>query len=485
MANPDILYKGIPRTPTRSYTAEVLRTVPPLKVVIPCTGSNSLAWAAVQAGVDPKSIITGDISLYSTALGNAIMGVRWPLTIKAGVSEEQQRVIAPLLGDPVTQAVAVMWTIRLLQQVKRRDTPYLRAKRRELIVNAAAYIEQLQQQIENMVAALHGITYVARDMWETMSDELNQPGTVALVNPPRYTSGYDRMFAGIDQVFEWDEPKASQFAEKDYPRLMDFLKEKPALSLMYYATQGEDPALMWGDPWRSVFADRPSKLGATAAINWIVANRDPIGVEANRGRIHEGKAKFRLFDGPVTEKSDLRAVTVPREIGDYYKDIFIHRLPGANTERYVALLLDGYLMGIIGLHLSDMHRHAKIRKQVKGQEKILDGAASVTFAFTNPHPTYDRLHKLTLMSLVSDWFWANVLGDENWYTLNGGPKNVKTMMITRHPEVKSARGVFTLDERNKQKDGTYKLAYSSPVHGRTREALLKEWIAKFSQKAKT
>ena len=484
MGNPDILFRGIPRTPTRTYTAEVMRSVPPLKVVIPCTGSFSLAWAAVQAGVPPAQIVAGDISLYSTALGQAIMGQRWRLAIKPDVKAEYREVLEPLLGDPITQGVAVLWMIRVLQYVKKNQKAFHEAHRRELVRNAPAYVEQLQTQVEAMVKAMHGLTYLPKDMWETMSTELEQPGTIALVNPPRYTAGYDRMFAGIDDIFEWDEPKAAQFTEKDYPRLMDMLKEKPALSLMYYATQGEDPAPVWGDPWRAVFADRPAKLGATAAINWIIANRNPIGIEANRGRINEGKAKFLFFKGEVTEKSDLRAVQVTREVGEYYRDLLIHRLPGANTERYMALLLDGYLLGIIGLHLSDMHRHAKIRKETKQGLKVLDGAASVTFAFTNPHPVYDRLHKLTLMSLVSSWFWEDVLGDESWYTLNGPPQNIKTMMITQHPEVKSARGVFKLDERNQQKDGSYKLAYSSPLVHRTHEGLLKEWLSKFSEKVK-
>lgn len=480
MANPDILFRGIPRTPTRSYTAEVLRQLSPLKVVIPCTGSFSLAWTALQAGVPAQNIIAGDISLYSTALGNAFMGVRWPISFKPNAPEEYQRIVTPLLGDPITQAVGVLWMIRVLQYVKKRDSAFLKDKRRELIFNASAYIEQLHQRVEGMAKELHGLTYQARDMWETMSTELDQPGTVNLINPPRYSGGYSRMFAGVEDIFEWDEPKVSQFAEKDYPRLMEFLKEKPALSLMYYATQGEDPSPLWGEPWKAVFADRPAKLGAAAAINWIIANRDPIGIEANRGRINEGKAKYHLFDGVVSEQSDLRAVSVKHETGEYYRDLFIHRLPGANTERHVALLLDGCLLGIVGLHLSDMHRNAKIRKG----DKVLDGAASITFAFTNPHPTYARLHKLTLASLVSDWFWADILGEEVWYTLNGGPKNVKTMMITRWPEVKSARGIFKLDERKREKDGSYKLAYSAPVQARTREALLKEWLSKFSEKVK-
>jgi len=286
-------------------------------VVIPCTGSFSLAWTALAAGVPAQNIVAGDISLYSTALGQAIMGVRWPITFKPNVPEEYQTVVSPLLGDPITQAVGVLWMIRYLQYVKKRDTAFLKAKRRELLLNSTAYTDQLQEGIETMVKALHGLTYVARDMWETMSTELEQPGTVNLINPPRYSGGYSRMFAGVEDIFEWDEPKVSQFEEKDYPRLMDMLKEKPALSLMYYATQGEDPSPLWGNPWKALFADRPAKLGAAAAINWIIANRDPIGIEANRGRINEGKAKFRFFDGVVTEKSDLRAVTVQREVGEY------------------------------------------------------------------------------------------------------------------------------------------------------------------------
>jgi len=41
-------------------------------VVIPCVGSFSLADTAVGAGVAAEDIVAGDISLYSTALGNAL-----------------------------------------------------------------------------------------------------------------------------------------------------------------------------------------------------------------------------------------------------------------------------------------------------------------------------------------------------------------------------------------------------------------------------
>ncbi len=231
MSNPDILFRGIPRSKTRGYTARVLSAVKPRKVVIPCTGSFSLAWVAREAGVPADTIVCGDISLYSTA--------------------------------------------------------------------------------------------------------------------------------------------------------------------------GDDPAPQWGSPWRSVFADRPNSMGQ-AAINWIIANRDPIGIEASRGKV------------------------------------------------------------------------------IKKGDKVLEHCASVAFAFTAPHPRYNRLHKLTLMSITSEWFWDDVLGKENWYELNGAPKHVKTTMHTHHPEVKSARGVFKLDTREAQKDGTYKLTYSTATNTRTREGTLNEWLKKFA-----
>lgn len=477
MSNPDILFRGIPRGPTRAYTARVLAAVNPSRIVIPCTGSFSLAHVAREAGVSPERIITGDISLYSTALGNAIMGRDWRLDLKT--DDAFAELARPLLTDPVSKAVAVLLLVRVLQYERKDQKAYHQHRQRELMRNAQVYIDQLRIQIEGLVVALRGLTYVAQDMWLTMEQFCDAPETVGLINPPRYSGGYDRMFAGIDRVFDWDEPQATQFTERDYARLMDMLAQKPALSLMYYATDGDDPAPQWGSAWQSVFADRPGSLGR-AAINWIIANRNPVGVEASRARIQQGEAKYKLFDGALTTKSELRAVKVDKVSGDYYRDLFIHKLPGSVTEVYVALLLDGCLMSIVGLHLADYRRG----KSIKKGEKQLDQCASVTFAFTCPHPTYDRLHKLTLMSIVSSWFWGDVLAGDRTFDLEGAPKHVKTTMLTAHPENKTARGIMKLDTREPQKDGSYKLTYSAAVTSRTRERTIEEWLTKFAATTK-
>ena len=447
----------------------MLAAVQPEKVVVPCCGSFSLAETARVVGVPGDKIVCGDISLYSTALGHAIMDKDWRLELKG----EHGEIVEPYLCDPISKAAAVLFMIRLLQYEQRQGKVHHNDHYRELYVNADLYIGDLKAQIAVMAENLHGLEYHARDMWETLELYRNDPGAVILVNPPRYTGGYDRMFRGIDEVFDWDEPKASQFIERDYARLMDLLGESPALSMMYYATPIEDPAPLWGEPWRSVFADRPSNR-RLVAINWIIANRSPITHQISRSRFTAGKAKYTMFGGEITEDSNLWAKREEKDVAGYYKDLFIHKLPGGLAERYAVLLLDGELLGVLGLHLAATRSGNSARGQ-----KATEASANLIFAFTVPHDTYARLHKLTLMSLVSSWFWDDVFENDAFYQLAGYPPTLATTMLTPHPENKTARGILKMVSREKQGDGTYKLRYRADIIDRTREETLALWLGKY------
>ncbi len=475
MASPDILFKGIPRGPTRGYTADVIRALQPTRVVIPCTGSFSLAYVARAAGVPPEQIVCGDISLYSTALGHAIMDRDWRLEL----ADERAALAADYLDTPTRKAAAVLFMIRVLQYDREEQNVYLRDLQRELVANAEAYLGQLVEQITTIREALGGLTYQARDMWETLEEHRSDPQTLILANPPRYTGGYDRMFKGIAACFDWDPPEAVQFTETDYDRLMELLGASPATTLMYYATQGEDPSPLWGDPWRAIFADRPGN-SRRAAINWIVANRAPIKTVVSRTRLEEGEAAFPLFKGAITPEMTLWAKRTSKPVGDYYRDLFIHKLAGSLSETCAALLVDGELMGIAGLHLASL-------RGIGGGTQDLDLSeqpAHITFAFTVPHAGYRRLHKLTLMSLASRWFWQDLLGKQAWYTIVGPVRYVQTTMLTPYPENKTARGIMDLIRREEQPDGTYKLTYRTAVVDRTRKETLEQWLNKYGHLTK-
>jgi hypothetical protein len=465
MANPDVLFRGIPRGPTRGYTAQVIRALPPARVVIPCCGSFSLAAVARRAGVAATAIVCGDVSLYSTALGQAIVGRDWRLEARGELGE----VVRPYLSDPTSKAAAVLFAIRASQYRRKASRVHHADRQRELLTHVEVYLAQFRAQVEALAEALHGLDYRAQDMWLTLETHRHDPQTLLLVNPPRYSGGYERMFAGVDEVFDWDAPQVAQFVEQDYARLMDLLAASEATTLLYYATPQEDPSPLWGAPWRALFADRPGNR-RRAAINWVVANREVADPAITRSRIEPGKARYPLFGGEVRPDSDLRALRVAKQVGDYYRDLFIHKLPGSLAETYAVLLLDGYLLAVVGLNLYNYRT---------GGAKGVDEPANLTFAFTVFHAAYRRLHKLTLRAVTSRWFWNDVYGDEVWYQVAGCPQTLQTTMLTPHPENKTARGVLKLTRREQQPDGTYKLSYHAPIADRASQETLREWLDKY------
>jgi hypothetical protein len=477
MAAPDILFKGIPRRYTRGYSGAVIRQLQPSAVVIPCCGSFALAATAVAVGYPAGGIVCGDISLYSTALGRAIMGEEWRLEVR----HEAGEVVAPFLGEgPVGKAVAVLLMLRVLQYNRKRPTVYHRDRQQELVRNRELYGDQIRQGVVALKSQLEGLTYQARDLWETLEEHRNDGGALILMNPPRYDGGYERMFAGIDEVFDWDEPAYAMFKEADYARLMALLGESPASTLMYYATQGEDPSPLWGAPWRSVFADRPRNTKHTG-VNWIVGNRDWMESVMVRNRLARGKRKYALFEGEIGEQTILGAVREQRDVADYYRDLFIHRLHGSLAEVFATVLLDGQLMGVVGLMMGHyVGGTLRPRGEAKKAKGLTAPTAMMNFAFSVPHPRYSRLHKLLLMSVLSSWFWDDLFAGQDWYEVLGPPAMLQSTMLTPHPENKTARGTgLEMLERHKLPEGGYRLVYRGTVVERTREETLALWRRKF------
>jgi hypothetical protein len=135
-------------------------------------------------------------------------------------------------------------------------------------------------------------------------------------------------------------------------------------------------------------------------------------------------------------------------------------------------------MAIAGIHLQNwrLGRGQKVEGMVP---------ASLTFAFSVPHDGYRRLHKLALLSILSSWFWDDILGHERSYGLMGIPNRVQSTMLTPHPENKTARGTgLKLTTREKQDDGTFKLVYHGDIVERTRQETLELWLKKFGKLTK-
>lgn len=278
------------------------------------------------------------------------------------------------------------------------------------------------------------------------------------------------MYAGVEEAFRWAEPRVEQFSEKDYGVLLRYLADGPR-TLLYYATpvsSATNPADEFGAPWVSVFAARP-KSGKTAAINWIVTNRPDDKQKLQRSDVEKNvKGKYKLFrEGEVGPDSDLRVVVETKEQASYYRDLFVHNLGLVNAERYKVLLLDGKLSGVVGVHLQNLRASG-----------VLNNIAKLTFAFSPDHPDYPKLHKLTLMCIVSTWFWEGEISD-----IEPMPKAIQTTMLTKYPEVKTARGIFQLKDRTYDAlHGQNKLTYYAELVDRTPRETIEKWLEKWGSK---
>jgi hypothetical protein len=477
MALADILFKGVPRRFTRGYTSEVIEAEAPSKVVIPCVGAFALASTVVQSGVRPESVEACDISLYSSVIGMYLAGR--DLKVRAVGRWEW---LNQYMEDPQGKVAGVSLAIRILQYEAGRQNLYKRERIRELVERQEVYIQQLRRRAEQMHSMLAGIDYRPMDMWELLAKHFPDPqtgevpegadpgSTLVLANPPRYEAGYSKMYAGVDDAFRWEAPNVKQFGEDQYVPLMRYMgHEKAPHTLVYYATpvgSSEDPAELWGSPWRSVFAARP-KTGRQAAINWIVANREAkTGKKLQRSDV-EGtvRGKYKLFrEGVISAESDMRVQVESKEVASYYRDLLVHNLGMANAERYKVLLIDGKLVATIGLHLQNLRAGGSMQ-----------GVAKLRFAFSVDHPEYDKLHKLTLLSIISSWFWEGELGD-----IEPPPRAVQTTMLTPYPEVKTARGIFKLRGREKDKDsGMNRLTYYADVVDRTAKETIEEFLRRW------
>jgi hypothetical protein len=461
VGKPDLIFAGVPNQYVRRYVHDTIERLKPERVVIPCAGAFALAVAARGAGIAASNIVCGDITLYSTVLGCYASGGDMPIVAKNGWDWLNGFMLDDMLG----KVAAVILAIRMLQY----DRPALhyQTRRRELITNATRYIMQIRETTARAMEPLGGIRYDARDLWETIGEFRDDTGALILVDPPWYKLGYTRMFKGIDDVFDWAKPTVPEFDPADAPRLIEYLGEAPARTLVFYGVptnRSVDVRAEFGGDWVPVFCDKPKVSGGSVAT-WLMANK-ATGLREifTRHDIepHE-RGKYKLFEGEILPTMKLQVVNEKQSQVQYYRDLLVHRLGLINSELYQVVLLDGMLLACIGFHVGTMRTSAQY------------GVAKLTFAFNVHNERYPKLNKLVLMCAVSSWLWEPYLKD-----IEEMPTKVQTTMLTPYPETKIARGVMKMTARQKHGDGLYKLTYYGDIVYRTAEETLKLWLEKYA-----
>lgn len=451
--NPGEMFLGCLGSTEQKFLVKLIETAAQsgyTRFVEPCAGTFAMANLAVQAGFKPEQIETSDVSMMTSVMGYAITEQSLePLEIHAqGFTDEE-------LLDPATALYAQLY----LRTSKSAGNEYFHNMLVDLKYRREEHIANIQQQIDNTKALLHGMSYRPLDMWEHLKEVLDDPHALVIANPPTYFSGYEK-FYDTQGKMTWKEPQYQLFdPQTGHKQFYDMCMDAKALVICYQEKKAGEAV------GYTIFA----RAGTRADLNaYITTNREEEAVALANGkkikRPTEGKLEplecsILPRDYEITKKSKVQIIPIKAAQAQYYRVLWTHNFVGSSATFNRALLIDGYVAGVFGI------------------SKMQAESLFVWYVMKVPHETY-RLGRLCYM-LAQNKCFTDTLTDE---LEREKVSKIRTAMLTKYPENKEVRGIMKQVNRQEDKQNGYKLTYEAEiVANRTEQQTLEEWLRREKQ----
>ena len=457
MLQPGTIFKGVTPKPFRDYLTYLFKEIgedyPCL--YIPCVGRFTIAIIAVECGYKPENIYTSDISLFSSIIGYVITNNNLD-NLGVKIIEEKYKWLEEKYFGTKNYAGALMYLMKITQF--NNSNYYENLFLLEMLNQPDKYIKQLQEGVNEFANRLTGINYCIKDMWDEIKENKNYEKNFLFINPPGYSKGYSKMF-DEKGIYKWNEIKADEFEPKtDHDKMYDMLLDEKCFAIMYRYKAIEDKLKN-----NAIFASEYSAV----RYDYLLCNKPKKCKKwfKPRNRIEPKRSKYPTLkkEHIITENSTIYFAKSTENEAMYYRDLFAHRLGATKSEMYFLVLIDGYIFSVCGIHC---------------QSLFLDNAGFIheTFGFSVPDENYPYLNKLFMKCLVSSQFKTKLINE-----LNLGIrelKGVKTTCLCQYPELKINRGIMKLTNKEKLKNGMYKLEYWSDFENTTYKDCLKWFLKK-------
>lgn len=405
------------------------------RFVEPACGAMQLCQTAQKAGFSPAVMEASDVSLYSTAMGRAIMGQRLDdLGVRAQGFEHED------LGDPAT----IMWADAVCRAEAKSKVVYWAEIARSMKLEREAHLARLNEMLGNARKRLQGLQYMPMDVFEHLDQVIDDPNAVIVLNPPSSKEGYEKLFDTGGRV-TWNEPAYEVFDPVPaYERLNDYMARAEALLLIKEENQGgfepQGQVLVHGST-RKNKGDR----GITRSMNsYAVCNRPEEFTGYTGGFLISQWAGFDIEhpkwpimgpDDEITEDSSIRLVPVSGGVAQYYRCLWTHQFqPDGSMGISFAVLVDEKVAGVCGYST-----YVSLTAVSKGQHNI-------HYAIPPFHKTYRLVRLLLRLCLCRDTLRL-LMSDANQVYIS----EVHTGVFTKHPEAKQHRGIMKLLERDKRR----------------------------------
>lgn len=434
------IFLGVPPADLRNALAEYLSIRKYDKYIVPCAGRFATVNTMINAGIKPENIITSDISLFTSLLGSHITGKNInELDIK--ISEE-----IPISEE--NYAASVFLAMKIAQIDPKNY--YMQSIQDELKSNAPLYTTHISEQINNLKQTLQGITYEVKDLWEEL-EEWENKDVLICINPPAYTKGYTRMYDFHGKI-TWNEPKIKEFDPKtDYKKMCEWLKDSHAtvISTRFHNLD----AVPFN--WLALFA----KYYNPERTDYLITNKKiaPVGITRPRMNLEKPlDIPISSDKDIISEDSKISFLPVHPKVGEYYRDLFIHRLGATSCEQSYLALLNGKIFGVIGLNMREIY---------KGTSDYCFQVYAIARQLKTGH-----LQRLLLKSITCNEFADHI----DWKVF--GCKGMKTVYLAKFPEVRYNKNILKLIKKERLKNGLWKLKYITDWHNKTYKECLKDWL---------
>jgi hypothetical protein len=443
------IFLGVPPANGRNYLADILKNHKFKKYVLPCVGRFAGAQVVVKSGVKPEDIISSDVGLFSTLLGYYITG------------KDIESLEVELEGVPFDykkydtqegKIAEIYLAIKYLQLPAKHY--YNQALRDEITINHDKHHAKIVSDLKRHKEILGGCEYHTGDALTEVRKYKNDPEALIFINPPSVKDGYKKMFNFPDNIY-WKEPFFEHLNPDDFILFMDEIQDSAATIIVNMATE-ESPK-----KWTKLFAEKKGDVNNKLFCNKKFSERLAVNKKTQDVKL----PRIVMFDDhEITKKSEIKIVLVNKEIAYHYRDMFIHRLGGASAQLTLAIFIDNQLMSVAGFDPSFLFRGDASKRYIHE-----------TYGMTVPSTRYPKLGRLFMYFLTCVEFRDRLV--KLWPQLSMTEfDQFKTVCLTRLPEMRANHGLMKITDRDRTKNGFYKLVYETTFHKRNFKECIILWL---------
>lgn len=444
------MFLGTTPAPVRDYLAGEIRKQKPVRMFEPCAGNfvMSLVCGAINKEI---KVISGDVSIYSVAVGGAFNDSDTGIRLNEAAKE-----LYPFFkgkDSPMEVAATVLLWDELAKCLPKRHVRYYDNIAIDIESNLEKYLKGIIAKLTKAKASLGDFTFYAQDACVTIQDAAG-PDDMVLYDPPYWEGGYEKLYEQMVSHFE--------VPEIPYTVITDELKQQHLQELAARGARtffrAEDPIEV--DGYKTVYEYLYKPNGKRY---FLLTNLEATPSHGWRRMLRTKRAKYDVLWGKELEPT-MKAEMIPvgSDIGNYYQQLWTKKATMRDAGEMWLFVIGGRVCGVVAIMCADRYGH-------KYATIVADAAPLGT--------PYRRLGRLVLYGILTEQF-LEMANKRLVYP----HESFTTKAYTDNPVSMKYRGLLELVDRSKGGPGEHKyiLTYrSKTLKRKTVQQAFEDWFKQY------